>query len=276
MKIAVLSDIHGNVPALEAVLDDIERWRPDDIVVNGDLVNRGPYSLAGLQLLQQRAPACRLLMGNHERFVISSVDVPPDAGHPTYELDRMALWSARQLGSAVDTLRALPTHIDLTGLDGGSSLHITHGSRLGDREGIHPETDGEELARKLGDRRALFVSSHTHRAFIRYFNGSIVTNTGSVGQPMDGDVRASYGRFVFRDGEWHADIARVAYDRERAQRDFHDSGFLAECGPVTQLILRELREARAHIAPWRRRFLATVKQGQLSVAVAVETYLRES
>lgn len=276
MKIAILSDVHGNIPALEAVLEDIERWRPDEIVVNGDLVNRGPYSLAGLQLLRQRAPASRLLMGNHERFVLSSVDEPPDPGHPTYELDRMASWSARQLGAEVDTLRGLPAHIDLADLEGGSSLYITHGSRLGDREGIHPQTDGEELARKLGDPRALFVSSHTHHAFIRYFNGCIVTNTGSVGQPMDGDARASYGRFVFHHGQWIADIARVDYNRDRAQRDFHDSGFLDECGPITHLILRELREARAHIAPWRRRFLAAVRQGHVTVAAAVESYLRDA
>jgi hypothetical protein len=92
---------------------------------------------------------------------------------------------------------------------------------------------------------------------------------------MDGDPRASYARLTFHDGEWSAHIERVAYQRERAQRDFHDSGFLDECGPITQLILRELREARAHIAPWRRRFLAAVKQREIGLADAVEAYLAQ-
>ncbi len=273
MKIAVLSDIHGNVPALEAVLEDIERWQPDEVIVNGDLVNRGPLSLDALRLLQQRVPSSRMLMGNHERFVLSSVDNPSTPDQPTYELDLMAGWSARQLGDEVESLRRFPTHIDLTDLEGGSSLHITHGSRLGDREGIHPETEGDELARKLGEPRALFVSSHTHRAFIRDFNGALVTNTGSVGQPMDRDTRASYARLTFRRGQWNAEIQRVPYHRERAEQDFRDSGFVAECGAITQLILRELREARAHVAPWRRRFLAAVKQREVSVGDAVAQYL---
>jgi predicted phosphodiesterase len=275
MKIAVLSDVHGNVPALDAVLADIDAWRPDEIIVNGDLVNRGPCSLAALRMLRERAPAGRVLAGNHERFVLASADAPADPSDPTYELDLMAAWSARQLGAALAGLRAVPAHIDLTGMEGGSSLHITHGSRLGDRDGIHPETDGDELARKLGDPRALFVSSHTHRAFIRPFNGRLLANTGSVGQPMDRDRRASYARLTFRAGAWSAEIVRVAYHHERAERDFHDSGFLDECGPITQLILRELREARAHVAPWRRRFLTAVKQREIGVGAAVEQYLAQ-
>ena len=59
MKIAILSDVHGNLPALTAVLEDIERWRADQVIVNGDLVSRGPYRLDCLRLLQARIPHAR-------------------------------------------------------------------------------------------------------------------------------------------------------------------------------------------------------------------------
>ncbi len=272
MKIAVLSDVHGNVPALEAVLCDIEAWRPDEVIVNGDLINRGPYSLACLRLAQSRLPQCRFLKGNHEAFVLAASGAPGDPDDPTFDLNRMAWWTCAQLGAAVDEVRGWADHIDLTDLEGGS-LHITHGSRRSNREGIHPEMSEEELAARLGDPRALFIASHTHKPFVSRFNGNLVVNIGSVGQPFDNDPRAAYGRFTFRNGSWQAEIARVAYDKLRAERDFIESGFLEAAGVIGRLIYMELQQSRAHIAPWRRRYLEAVKGLEITVVEAVESYL---
>ncbi len=273
MKIAVLSDIHGNVPALEAVLDDIERWRPDTVVANGDLISRGPYSLQCLTLLQSRFPDAHILAGNHETFVIACVDSPPDPASPTYELSRFAEWTGRQLGSLVDAVRSWGDHLDLCGLDDGSSCHVTHGSRLGNRDGIKPETPDDELRDKLGDPRGLFVASHTHRPMTRHFGGSLVVNTGSVGQPLDGDFRAAYGRCELLRGEWRVEIRRVGFDRQRAERDFIDSGFLDECGPMARVIHREVLDARMHVGPMMWKYLKSIKAGKISVADAVDAYL---
>lgn len=272
MKIAVLSDIHGNVPALEAVLGDIDQWAPDTVIVNGDLVSRGPYSLECLRMLQGRGDV-RFLTGNHETFVLHCVDTPPDPTDTTAELRRIGDWTCAQLGEAVEEIRSWRPHLDLT-LPGGRTLHVTHGSRLGDRDGIHPETEREALVEKLGEPRDLFVASHTHRPLIRSFGQTLVVNTGSVGQPFDGDPRACYGRFCLSNDRWEGDIARVAYDRAQAERDFVESGFLSEAGPMARMIHRELRECRAHIAPWRRRYMGAVKAGEISVHAAVEAYLR--
>lgn len=227
MKIAVLSDVHGNVPALEAVLEDIVRWQPDEVIVNGDLLNRGPCSLAVLRRLQRERPGARLLRGNHENWLLRTAEEGPQPDSPTHEIDRFAHWTVTQLGEALQQVAAWDDHLDLTDLEGGS-LHITHGSRLGDRYGISPECVGEDLRQRLGDPRDLFVSSHTHRAFSRHVGGNQVINTGSVGQPFDEDVRASYARLRFHNGRWDAAIQRVAYDRPRAIGDFEQSGFLEE------------------------------------------------
>lgn len=274
MKIAVLSDVHGNVPALEAVLEDILLWGADEVVVNGDLLNRGPCSLQALKLLQQEQPAARLLRGNHENWLLYSAEHGHDPESNTYDIDRFAHWAVAQLGDSLAQVADWEDHLDLTDLDGGS-LHITHGSRLGDRKGIQPECEGDELAQKLGDPRDLFIASHTHRAFTRRFNGTLVINTGSVGQPFDGDERASYARLQFSGGAWQGEIVRLPYDRQRAIADFENSGFLEQGGALTRVIFREFLEARMHVGPWRRRYLETVKAGEIGVGESVARYLDE-
>lgn len=273
MKIAVLSDIHGNVPALEAVLADLTQWRPDQVIVNGDLVNRGPYSLKTLNMLQTEVPQCQYIIGNHEEFVLHCHANPPDVADPEYDITRFGCWTAQQLGDELEGLQGWLKHLDMDDLEGGSSLHITHGSRIGTRRGILPETDEQELRQRLGEPRALFIGSHTHRPLYKEFNGGLVVNTGSVGQPLDGDERAAYGRFTFHQGEWQAEIQRVAFDKARAVQDFYDSGFIEECGPIARLILRELQTAQVTVGSFMHQYLDAIKRSKISVHQAVEQFL---
>jgi predicted phosphodiesterase len=273
MKLAVCSDIHGNTPALAAVIDDIRSWAPDQVIVNGDLVGRGPYSLACMRMIRECFPDARYTQGNHETYVLRCADTPPDPASPTRDINRFADWTVSQLGDAINEIRAWHDHIDITGLAGGASAHITHGSRLGNRDGISARTEDADLPEKLGDPRDLFVGSHTHKPLLRRFNGTLVVNTGSVGQPMDGDPRSAYGRFTLAGGDWHAEIVRVGYDKSRAEQDFIDSGFLDEAGPMARLIFLELQQSRSHVGPWHRQYLDVIKSGVMTVAEAVEEYL---
>lgn len=272
MKLAVLSDVHGNVPALEAVLDHIAGWLPDEVVVNGDLISRGPYSLECLRMIERRFPGAHYLKGNHEAFVLACADNPRDPESPLFDLSRFAQWTAERLGGAVEEVRGWGREIDFAdGMPG--SFCITHASRLGDRDGILRETSDEELASKIGEPRDLFVASHTHRPLKRVLGATLIVNTGSVGQPLDGDPRAAYGRFHWVGSRWDAEIVRVEYDKDQAERDFIDSGFLEHCGPLAHLIFRELRESRMYVGPWMSRYLKPVKAGEVTVADAVRTYL---
>lgn len=273
MKIAVLSDIHGNLPALSAVLDDIARWQPDEVIMNGDLVNRGAYSLQCLKLLQSRFQDCHYIKGNHEAYVLACADDPLAPDDPTRDLRIFAHWTYQQLGEAVSELEQWGDHYDREDIEGGS-LHITHGSRLGYRAGISLSTPEEELPERLGDARDLFVGSHTHKPMVKTFNGTLVVNSGSVGQPLDGDPRAAYGRFTFHQGGWQAEIARVEFDKPQALRDLEESGFLDAGGPITRLIRLELEQARMHVGPWMREYLPRVKAGEIAVKRGVDEYLR--
>lgn len=269
MKVAVLSDVHGNVPALSAVMDDIEAWHPDEIVVNGDLVNRGPRSLECLNLLGQRFPRARGVRGNHENFVLRASDEPRDPDDPAYDLSRMAHWTHDQLGDDIDRIRDWEDGVSIE----GKGAYLTHGSLRGDRDGILPDMSDEQLREKIGEGGGLFVGSHTHRPFVREVNGTLVVNTGSVGQPFDGDPRAAYARLRFEDGAWHAEIARVEFDRVQALRDFEESGFLEAGGPLAQVVFREVAECRILLGPWMRRYRRAVEAGEVTAEEAVEEYL---
>lgn len=275
MKIAVLSDVHGNVPAMEAVIEDLLSWEPDQVVINGDLVNRGPYSHLVLALMQYQFPDAVFLKGNHESFVLYAAEHPITTDDPKYHLRRFAQWAALQLGeSNLLLINEWQDHYDVVDPNGQQSLHITHGSRLGNRDGISMKTLDEALPEKLGERKELFVVSHTHKAMLRQFEDTLILNTGSVGQPLDNDERSAYGRLIFRDRVWQAEIRRVAYDKTRAEKDFIESGFLEEGGPITKLIFLEHRHNRMFVGPFMHQYHDAIVEGKADVQEVVNTYIK--
>jgi predicted phosphodiesterase len=272
MKLAVLSDVHGNLPALEAVVEDLLHWQPDRVVVNGDLINRGPNSRACVELLQREFPDIELVKGNHEEFVLTCGAEEYDPQLPTFELRRFAHWTYAQMGELMHEVARWHDDLALQG-QGNDVVHITHASRLGKRSGISQRTPESDLPDKLGERGALFITSHTHKAMLREFDGTLILNTGSVGSPSDHDPRAAYGRAIFDGGRWRAEIVRLDYHRARAEHDFFSSGLIEEGGALTRLMLEELRHARVFLGPWNERYLQAVLAGQISVDAAVTEFL---
>ena len=275
MKIAVISDVHGNVPALEAVIEDLHAWQPDQVVINGDLVNRGPYSDSVLALMQAEFPASVFLKGNHESFVLYAAEHPVTADDPKYHLRRFAQWSAKQLGKDnLSHISGWQDHYDVVDPTGQKSLHVTHGSRLGNRDGISMKTLDEALPEKLGERKELFIVSHTHKAMVRQFEDTLIVNTGSVGQPLDDDERSSYARVEFSNQCWQAKIRRVAYDKARAEKDFIESGFLDAGGPITKLIFLEHRHNTMFVGPFMHQYHDAIVAGEVDATKAVDAYIK--
>lgn len=276
MKIAVLSDIHGNIPALEATLADIQHWKPDKVIVNGDTVSRGPYSKKALEMLIHEFPDCTLLAGNHESFVLYCDKNRLKTEHERYHFQCFAQWTADQLGQHwLGEIQNWENHLDLNNLENNRSLHVTHGSHKGNRDGISENTLDGELPEKLGKTRDLFVVSHTHRAMKRHYNGQVIVNTGSVGQPLDQDPRSAYGQFALINGEWNVHIKRVDYNKVQAEKDFHESGFMDAGGPVAQLILLEHRHNTPYVGPFMHQYLPLIEDNKISLSHAVNTYLTQ-
>lgn len=275
MKLAVLSDIHGNRHALEAVAADIDAWQPDMVLVNGDVVNDGPNNPGCWRIVTERRrhDDWHVLRGNHEEYVIEWRDTAAPRAGPAYDLVRVSRWTYEQLGGRVDELAALPEQWTWTAPD-GSTLIAMHGSLLGNRAGIYPFTPDDDVRRRIPAGVSVFVTAHTHVPHMRRLDDTLVVNTGSVGLPGDGDGRASYGRLTWtRPDGWRAEIARVAYDRAAAERDYFTSGFIDGVGPEAELSLIQFRMASDVRTRWSANYRERILAGQISVAESIRVWL---
>ncbi len=274
MKIAVLADIHANLPALEAVAAHIEAWQPDRVVVAGDLVNRGPRPFECLHFVleKQNTQGWLTVRGNHEDYVIThSLPNAPRSG-PALEVHRGSFWTYQKLDRDICSLVEMPFQQSLNGPD-GSEMRVVHASMRGNRDGIYPETHDETLRKQLGDPPALLCVGHTHRPLIRGLDETLVVNAGSVGLPFDYDRRAGYAQLTWRQNAWHAQIVRLDYDFARAERDFFETNFIHDAGPLAQLVLIELRQARSQLFQWADRYQERALAGEISMQDSVREFV---
>jgi putative phosphoesterase len=274
MKLAVLSDIHANYIALEAVTDHIERWGPDFVVVAGDMVNRGPRSGDCLQFLleKQKTAGWEILRGNHEDYVIFCAEA--DNLTPAhYSLFQPVFFAIDQLDRNVSVLKNLPETITKNHPDYGQ-VRVVHASMKNNRDGVYPETPDRSLRKKIAPAPAVFVTGHTHRPLTRTLNGTLVINSGSAGLPFDEDVRPSYAQITWRKGQWQAEIVRVKYDIIQAEKDYATSGYLENAGPISQLVRLELKSGLGQLYQWTSEYNDPILKGETTVEAAVKDFLQ--
>ena len=273
MKVALLSDIHGNVPALRTVVEDIERFAPDHVIMNGDVVSRGPLSAPCLALLdgyRQGAAQWHFTRGNHEDYVSSHVGRPPTYDR-RFEIQRLSYWTYQQVGA--DRAAALKQWPAVVELDGG--LRATHAAMASNEQGVYADSADEVIRAQIAPPPRVFATGHIHVPYVRQVDETMVVNSGSVGTPFDGDLRASYARLALHDDGWRAEIVRLAYDRDATERDFRESGCLSDTGALTRIIFREWKFGRPMTRTYLRRYNAAILAGEITAEVAVDRFLAE-
>ena len=201
--LALLYDVHGNLPALEAVLDDSRAAGADRWLLGGDYVAFGGWPAETLGLLRGLEGA-QWIRGNTDRWLADDSELPRDAPQTA------ALALARDAigADAVGELNALPERLTL------AEGHFSHASPLNDMESfaVEAQPDEDRLLDGVQERRVVF--GHTHVQFSRTRDDGIeLVNPGSVGMPLDGDHRAAYA-LIGEDGRLA--MRRVAYDHEAA------------------------------------------------------------
>ena len=275
MKIAVIADIHANYVALEAVTAQIDAWQPDQVILAGDLVNRGPRPLECLRFVQAKVAAAGWLVvrGNHEEYVIEQANPDFPRQGPEADVNRGSCWTYEQLGKGVASMEAMPSDLSLQAPDGGE-VRVTHGSMLSLRDGIYPWTSDTELEQKIGRPPALFLVGHTHIPLIRRLNGTLVVNAGSSGLPFDGDTRPAYARCTWDQGEWQGEIVRIDYDFAQAERDFYSTGFMENAGHLAVLVMRELQLAHSQLGDWATLYQRRTLAGEISMRQSVAEFLQ--
>ena len=154
-----------------------------------------------------------------------------------------------------------------------SEVRVVHASMRGTRDGIFPKTPDDLLREQIAPPPKLFVVGHTHIPLVRTIGETLVVNAGSAGLPFDRDPRACYAQLTWQAGRWNAEIVRVEYDRAQADRDFDETGFVEQAGPIAVLIRDELAQARSNLFEWTRDYEAAVIAGYLTMAESVTRFL---
>ena len=232
--VAVITDIHGNLPALQASLREIERLGVDAVYCGGDLVGYGPHPNEVCALIEERA--IPTIYGNYDYAIARDLE---DCGCAYVTPEDRALgqrsvaWTLEHTSRrAKDFMRDLP--FDLSLRLGSERVRLVHGSPRKVNEYLF-----EDKPARLYERLAaaaecdVLVFGHTHKPWIHEYGGVQFVNCGSVGKPKDGDPRAAFAVLsADGDGNVHARIERAGYDAEAVAREVAAAGLPGEYGEM--------------------------------------------
>ncbi len=214
MLMAFLSDIHGNLPALEAAVMDSKARGAGKIVCAGDLTGYGPFPAEVCRYLEERhIPS---ILGNYDRKVIDVTNQGSSAAAGMKQNKRkILLWTEAHFDDRSRRyLAGLPEQLTLR-LPSGHHLLVVHGSPLSMDDAIYPSITRRGLEAKVGGVRPdVLVCGHTHIPFVKRIGGVLIVNCGSAGHPVDGDPRPAYALVYAQEGSVpRGRIVRFEYDR---------------------------------------------------------------
>jgi putative phosphoesterase len=210
MSVAVLSDIHGNICALNAVLSDIKSLNISDIVFLGDLVISGPSPWEVFQELRSLNPRC-WVKGNTDDWFAEITDEWSPTTKQEEKIYKNYIFARNHLDrESIDFLLKLPENCSFEAA--GVTILAVHGSPRSISEGIGKNNRHDELIAIFSNiEESVIVSGHSHVPFIGKVVNKVIFNVGSIGMPLDGDNRASYGIIKIKKQTPKCSIRRVTY-----------------------------------------------------------------
>ncbi len=229
MKIALFSDVHANLPALEAFFENVEQQKPDAIYCLGDLVGYNVWPNEVIDEIRKRG--IPVIAGNYDFGVGRTID---DCGcaYKTESETEMGKVSISYTNSVVKSeqreyLRTLPAHLRLEFQlnEDKKNLLLVHGSPRKINEYLFEDRDEKSMHRIMEQADAdIMCFGHTHIPYHRIIGNRHAINTGSVGKPKDGDPRGNYVILTINSGgKLDVEIIRFEYDVEKAARAVLDS-----------------------------------------------------
>jgi len=242
MRLAILSDVHGNLPALEAVLDDLRQREVNGVLVAGDLTG-GPQPVETTRLL--RSLGSWLIRGNGDSNLLRYASGDAPSGWYTSRQYAMLRWDYRHTDEETLAFIASLPEQRVVEIEGAAPIRVVHGSPRNPSQSIFPNRDPATLNLALAQtNEPVLVCGHTHRPWQAERDGRLALNPGAVCGPLNGDVGAQYAILNWRDGHWRAEHHLVSYNLERIRAVFQKSGLLAEGGVLARMVLLCLETGR--------------------------------
>lgn len=307
MRLAILADIHGNLPALEAVCAELERLQPDAVIVDGDLINAVPFSPQVIDRVVARVRTQNWIVvrGNHEFYYLDFGTPRAPDGHEDPERWGQLHWLVERITPAQGAfLAALPDDLTLYFHD-TQPLRVAHGVPGNNRTGFYTRQPAAQIAAKIGHvEQSTLISAHTHVRIDRHIaldvdpaddpyldphlgsyeeppaaihRGWHLVNPGSVGLPLNADPRASFAVVEsvpesHTPGGWACTHHCIDYDRRPALAAYADSGMMAAGGVISTLFYWELVTAEPEIIFFHQWARANHYDPEIDIRTAFAAY----
>ncbi len=238
MRIAVLADIHGNLPALEAVLTDLQPVHPDGIIVAGDMVT-GPNSTEVLNRLKDLG--AWMIRGNNENYLIRFENGDAPSWWHTARQWAVMRWVYQQMDSTtLELVKSLQDQCIIK-FPGKDAIRVVHGSLENASEHLYPGYGTEALDRDLAQiNEPVLVCGHSHIPWQEMRDGCLVFNPGAVSGPLNGYKGTQYAILDWKGDGWDLEFRQLEYDFSLIRKEFTDTGFLQEGGAFARAYLQDV------------------------------------
>lgn len=228
IQIAVFGDVHGNLPALEAVLNDIEERGIRQKFCLGDLVDFAPWGNEVIEKIRSLNITC--LMGNHDERIAFDVPVIPLNKHSEEETAARFLAINHSKKYITEENKAflseLPFHLKLNYKIGEKhwNIQLVHSS-LESNDTYLYESENDEVFQNMlcGSQSDIIMMGHTHMSFKKYFNGKWAINSGSVGRSREENRLASYVILTLEEEKITPEIIKLDYPLEKVAQEIEKS-----------------------------------------------------
>jgi putative phosphoesterase len=247
VKIAVLADIHGNLPALNAVLAKIKSEDVNHILVAGDFLG-GPYPVEVLELLC--ALNAYMIRGNSDEYVLKIHSNPTDSNWYKSKQFSPTYWTYKHLNQYwLNFIYSLPKKkvISFKETDDILMVHSIYFPMLPtDSSGVLITDKYNEIVNTYTKsiEQLVLIFAHNHVPWNQEINGRLTLNPGSVGCPLNGTIGAQYALMEWESDHWEANIRTVHYCTEEINNAYVESGFLKEGGPLAKAFLYGINTGR--------------------------------
>ncbi|MFZ4929102.1 metallophosphoesterase family protein [Chryseobacterium sp. Mn2064] len=228
IKIAIISDIHANIIALEEVLKDIEQREITQIYCLGDLVDFAPWGNETIHFIRKTGIPC--LMGNHDQRIAFNQPITPLGHHNKLETrNRIKAIMHSKKNITEDNknwLKSLPYNMELTFKTGDieKKILLVHASLNSNDEYVYENDQKKEIIEQLNKREIdILVMGHTHHSYILEVDFKLIVNCGSVGRSKELDHQATYTILTVQEYSTSAEIIKLDYDTTQVAKAIYSS-----------------------------------------------------
>lgn len=240
MKIAVLSDIHGNLTAFNAVLKDINELGINQYIIAGDLITDCPQPNEVLEKI--KSLNAYVIKGNREDYILDYHKGMYDEWSK-YKQMASVVWTYNRLAEGnIEYINKLPEQLSIS-FPQMDNIRIVHGSPFNAREELLPDKYTERLEKALNYvNESVLICGHTHRQWSKELHNKLIFNPGSVGVHFNKNKVAEYSVLTWNGNKWEVSHRQVEYDLKELEEAFWESGLFQSNSALSKVTLQSMKE----------------------------------